>query len=152
MSNKDLMLTPEDYEALGLTQEQIDLFEDANAIVESLDLLPDDPAVMMNALDKLPNDYAAALKSLDEMSQTNPEMFTKLMTMVSLANDVQGGPQLEVDPLLDKLSEEAVDKAELEFYSMIRSLSSERKKEFFELLSDISAEQKAELIDTLLKR
>ena len=102
MNKKDLMLTPEDYEALGLTQEQIDLFEDANAIVESLDLLPDDPAVMMNALDKLPNDYAAALRALDEMSQTNPEMFTKLMTMVSLANDVQGRPQLEVDPLLDK--------------------------------------------------
>ena len=69
MDKKDLLLTQEDYEALGLTEEQIALFEDANAIVGSVDLLPDNPAVMIDAIDKLPADYATALKALDEIDE-----------------------------------------------------------------------------------
>ena len=152
MDKKDLLLTQEDYEALGLTEEQIALFEDANAIVGSVDLLPDNPAVMIDAIDKLPADYATALKALDEMSATNPEAFTRLMTMVSLVTDVYTAPPLEVDPVLDKLSQESLDKAEREFYEMIKALSPERKKEFFALLNNISTEQKAELVDTLVNR
>ena len=36
MNEKDLMLTQEDYEAMGLTPEQIELFEDAKKLVEYL--------------------------------------------------------------------------------------------------------------------
>ena len=155
MNEKDLMLTQEDYEAMGLTPEQIELFEDANAIAESVNMLPDDPMVMIDVIEnKMPDGFEAGIKYLDELAQKNPEAFAKLITMTALVSHVEKTPEPEdhVDPLLAKLSKEQLDKAEREFYTMISGLSQEKKKEFFDLLRTVSQEQKAELVDNLVKR
>ena len=154
MINKDLMLTQEDYEALGLTPEQIELFEDANAIAESVDMLPDDPMVMIDKIEtKMPDGFEAGMKYLDNLAQENPEAFAKLITMTALVSHVEPAPQTEVvDPDLAKLSPEQLNKAEYELYTMINGLSSEQKKEFFALLRNVSKEQKTELIDKLVQR
>ena len=155
MNNKDLMLTQEDYKALGLTPEQIELFEDANAIAESVDLLPDDPMVMIDIIEnRIPNGMEAGMKYLDELAQNNPEIFTKLITMTALVSNIEQAtePDNTVDPALANLSKEQLNKAEYEFYSMINNLSSEKRKEFFALLRNITPEQKAELVDKLVQR
>ena len=146
MINKDLMLTQEDYEALGLTPEQIELFEDANAIAESVDMLPDDPMVMIDKIEtKMPDGFEAGMKYLDNLAQENPEAFAKLITMTALVSHVEPAPQTEVvDPDLAKLSPEQLNKAEYELYTMINGLSREQKKEFFALLRNVSKEQKTE--------
>lgn len=154
MINKDLMLTQEDYEALGLTPEQIELFEDANAIAESVDMLPDDPMAMIDTIEqRMPDGFEAGMKYLDDLAQNNPEALAKLMTMTALVSHVEKEPEAEVvDPVLARLSEEDLSKAEREFYTMVSGLSKERKKEFFALLRNVSQDQKAELVDKLIKR
>ena len=109
MNEKDLMLTQEDYEALGLTPEQIELFEDANAIAESVDMLPNDPMVMIDVIEnRMPNGMEAGMKYLDELAQKNPEAFAKLITMTALVSNVEQTtePDNTVDPALANLSKE----------------------------------------------
>lgn len=155
MNKKDLMLKQEDYEALGLTPEQIELFEDANAIAESVDLLPDDPMVMINIIEnRMPNGMEAGMKYLDELAQKNPELFAQLITMTALVSNVEQTtePDNSIDPALANLSKDQLNKAEYELYTMINKLSDKQRKEFFALLKNITPEQKAELVDKLVQR
>ncbi len=149
--DKDLMLTEEDYKALGFTPEQIELFNEVNVYADAINELPDDPKVMTDILDnQVPDDFVEALSYLEKLATKNPEVFANIMTMADLVTDLAPSSPA-ADPVLEKLSNEELDKAEYEFYTMIKDLSPERKREFFEVLESATIDQKAELVKKLLK-
>lgn len=96
-NNNDLIFTPEELKELKFTEEELELFEDTRAIVETAETLPENPDKLLDFYNKkVPNDFEKALNALGELSKSNPKFVQDLLSMFYLMEDVEQEPAPEV--------------------------------------------------------
>ncbi len=105
------LFTEMEINELGLTQKDIDIFNDAESLADTIELLPEDSDKVMKNIDK----YVEEKDSFDEsvasylnLAETNPQVFKELFGLYELVNSVK-----EVEPAqTQKLSAADIQKEE----------------------------------------
>ena len=72
----------------GLTQEEIEILEQAEAVSQMAEILPEDAGSVFDRIEALPDDPGAALKSLNDMADSDPESFAQIMAAVEAVDQV----------------------------------------------------------------
>lgn len=110
-----LPFTEEELKQLNLTEEELNILEDASAISETLDMLPDDPDKFLDRVDKeFPyNDPNQVFQKLADLAKKDPAFVNELIAVVDLtgrAREVEE-PQVEKVSIneINQLNEQARD-------------------------------------------
>lgn len=152
----DVLLTEEDYFDLqqdGLTDEEIEILRDASSVVETMNILPENPADVFTKYEAIPTKtYAETVEYVMGLAQTDPTFFAQLIAVTDL---VSSGEQVNFeniqDPALANFSDEECEMAMKRLYSTLSTLPKEKHSELMNLLQRITPEQKQILIKDLLK-
>lgn len=109
-NNVENEILPKDLiEKYNFTEEELELIKDAQALVETADMLPDDPDKFMNKLEKaIPNDFDAGWKALAEIAKKDPKFMSQIVALNEISNSVVE----EQPPVIEKLSTEQVKEQE----------------------------------------
>ncbi len=78
----------EKFKSYGLSQEDIEILEQAEAVCQVADVLPDDPTEVFNKIEALPNDPGQALQALNNMAEADPEGFAQIMAAVEAIDQI----------------------------------------------------------------
>ena len=88
----DAVLSEADLEELrqrGVSEEQLEAFRDANALVETAKLVPSDIDGLLEKFDKtFPDDISEAMKTFFELSEKDPMFLIHLVSAIELAEKV----------------------------------------------------------------
>ena len=153
----DVLLTEDDYlflEKEGLSEEEIEILRDASAIVETMNILPDDPNELFAKYNAIPTTtYGESVEYVMNLAKTDPKFFAQLMAVTDLVisgqeiDDVKFTP----DPALANFSDEECEIAMKKLYSTLSTLPRDKHTELMGLLQKITPEQKTGLMKDLLK-
>ena len=139
----------------GLSEEEIELLEDALTEAQTIEMLPDDISALVKKIDeKLPNDAKQSFVEFLKLSETEPELFKQFLALqFVMANEANKEPQKEVKAtIITNLSDEEYERASKNYFSTLAHLSAEKRKEFLKLIENITDEQKQELVKRLLEK
>ena len=76
------VFTADEVKELGLTAEEVELFNDAEADVATAETLPENPNEILNKYLKLiPNDFEKAMTVLSQIAEKDPKFFIQLLSM-----------------------------------------------------------------------
>lgn len=107
----DAVLSEADLEELrqrGVSEEQLEAFRDANALVETAKLVPSDIDGLLEKFDKtFPDDISEAMKTFFELSEKDPMFLIHLVSAIELAEKVS-----YTDAPVEEQSNEQVSKVE----------------------------------------
>ena len=82
MKYKTEVFTADEVKELGLTAEEVELFNDAEADVATAETLPENPNEILNKYLKLiPNDFEKAMTVLSQIAEKDPKFFIQLLSM-----------------------------------------------------------------------
>ena len=97
MKYKTEVFTADEVKELGLTAEEIALFNDAEADVATAETLPENPNEILNKYLKLvPNDFEKAMTVLSQIAEKDPKFFIQLLSMYYSLESVTEAPKAEV--------------------------------------------------------
>lgn len=137
-----------EYLADGLTEEEIDLLEDALADCETIDLIPDDVKGFIEEYKrKIPEDNIEGMKAILNTAIEEPEFFKKLMALDD-AMSADSSTSLNLAKL-DNLTQEEYNKASKNYFKTLSSLSEKDRQEFIKMITNATAEQKQDIIERL---
>ncbi len=84
----------------GLSEEDVKIFKDAEALAQTADLLPDDPDKFLDRIEKeIPNDWTAGWEKFTEILQKDQKFYSQLMALNEAINSVS-----EFEPQTQKVS------------------------------------------------
>ena len=108
LENDPILFSEEELKASGLTQEELDILQDATALVDTADLLPEEIDGILDRIEKeIPNDFQAGLAKLGEIGKNDPAFFKQIMALYEVTNSVTTMPP----PKTEKLSIEDLQNA-----------------------------------------
>ncbi len=148
MKNLNELFNEKELNKLGFSEEEIEILGDAEAYVDTIDLIPDDIDKFMDKLEKtFPNDYKnadATIEKMDKVAQKDPEFMKQLIALVFAYNDVKE----EQAPAVEKVSLTEINKVNdevknEELDSMITDFIRDFKK--------LTPAEKADLMNRLKK-
>ncbi len=97
MKYKTEVFTADEVKELGLTAEEVELFNDAEADVATAETLPENPNEILNKYLKLiPNDFEKAMTVLSQIAEKDPKFFIQLLSMYYSLESVTEAPKAEV--------------------------------------------------------
>lgn len=97
MKYKTEVFTADEVKELGLTAEEVELFNDAEADVATAETLPENPNEILNKYLKLiPNDFEKAMTVLSQIAEKDPKFFIQLLSMYYSLESVTESPKAEV--------------------------------------------------------
>lgn len=97
MKYKTEVFTADEVKELGLTAEEVALFNDAEADVATAETLPENPNEILNKYLKLiPNDFEKAMTVLSQIAEKDPKFFIQLLSMYYSLESVTEAPKAEV--------------------------------------------------------
>ena len=105
----------EDIKKLGLTEEEAQGFEDAMAITETIELLPDDEDKFEAKFEStLPDDFSQGMDMFPELIKKDPEFVTQLFALYEVVGMVSEVPpptvtKLSLDEIIDLEAKETVN-------------------------------------------
>ncbi len=93
-----------------------DQIKKAIALGHTVDLLPDDPQVLLDRIDKeIPNDYEKGLEKLKWIEEHEPEFFIQIVALFEVLNEAQ-----EEETKVEKLDLNAIkEQEENEMFELI---------------------------------
>lgn len=97
MKYKTEVFTADEVKELGLTAEEVALFNDAESDVATAETLPENPNEILNKYLKLvPNDFEKAMTVLSQIAEKDPKFFIQLLSMYYSLESVTEAPKAEV--------------------------------------------------------
>ena len=138
----------------GLTDDQIAILQDAMALKDTIDLLPDDIESFIKEYEsKIPKDAIEGMRATFELAQKDPAFFRKIVALdMVLATGVEEAPKIEQnETIVTKLSPDEYKKASKNFFKTIASLSDNERKQFLKLIAGLTEEQKEDMVSRLVK-
>ena len=138
----------------GLTDEEIEVLENALALTATVDMLPDDIESFIREYEKkLSTGENSGIRRVFELAQKDPEFFKKMIALdIVFAEEVENAPMLKPQKtIITELSDEDYKKVSDNYFKILASLSESERKEFLNLISNIDAEQKKDMVSRLLK-
>ncbi len=85
-----------------------DQIKKAIALGQTIDLLPDDPQILLDRIDKeIPNDYEKGLEKLKWIEENEPEFFIQIVALFEVLNEAQ-----EEETKVEKLDLNAIRQQE----------------------------------------
>lgn len=144
----------QDFKANGMTDDEIEILQNAMALKDTVDMLPDDIEGFIREYEqRISVDSVSGVKELFELAQKNPDTFQKLVALdIIMAVASQSEPKTSENEKIETgLTDEEYKTASKNFFSTLASLSDEDRKEFMKLIANITPEQKADMIDRLKK-
>ena len=101
-------LSEEMIKELQLTEEEVKEYEDAMALVESIESISFDEMekVMEKFYKLIPDDYEEGLKKFMEIAQKQPEFIKKVITFFEIFNEIEVLPE----PTIEKVSTDDIKK------------------------------------------
>ena len=139
----------------GLTDEELEILENAWALKETIDMIPDDVEKFIREYEqKSPLGKNSGIRGLFELAQKDPEFFQKMIAFdIVMAEEVEKAPMLkQPKTIITELSDEDYKKASDNYFKILASLSETERKEFMNLISNINPEQKKDMVSRLLKQ
>lgn len=137
-----------EYLADGLSEEEIDLLEEAFADCKTIDLIPDDVKGFIEEYKrKIPEDNIEGMKAILNTAIEDPEFFKKLMALDD-AISADSSTSLNLAKL-DNLTQEEYNKASENYFKTLSSLSEKDRQEFIKVIINATAEQKQDIIERL---
>lgn len=120
MENVNYMpFTEEELAILGFSNEELEEIQDAQALVQTTETLPEEPDKILSKIDKtIPNDLNEALLKIAEISNSDPEFAKQLVAM----NEIFGEVKPEVSQVKKVSSEEMKNELVKEDLEKIKSL------------------------------
>lgn len=92
--------TDEEIAEFGLTEADLGIFKDAEALVQTVDMLPDDPDKLLNKIEKeIPDDIEAGFTKLTEILEKDQKFYAQIVALNEAINAVS-----EFEPQTEKLS------------------------------------------------
>ena len=159
----DAVLSEADLEELrqrGVSEEQLEAFRDANALVETAKLVPNDIDGLLEKFDKtFPDDVSEAMKTFFELSEKDPMFLIHLVSAIELAEKVsytdapveeQSNEQVTSDEQVSKVEKVSLADIEKEEQEQENSEFGEALKELLEAYRNLSPEEK-EIIKSKFK-
>lgn len=135
----------------GLTEEEIDLLENAMALSETIAMIPENvEAFIEEYKTKVPDDTINGMRAIAFAAQNDPKFYTKLMALnfaMSYADEQE--PSKEQPKTLNSLTDEQYIAASKNYFETLAGLSENDRKEFLNLIANITPEQKADMIERL---
>ena len=139
----------------GLTDEELEILENAWALKETIDMIPDDVEKFIREYEqKSPSGKNSGIRGLFELAQKYPEFFQKMIAFdIVMAEEVEKAPMLKQSKtIITELSDEDYKKVSDNYFKILASLSETERKEFMNLISNINPEQKKDMVSRLLKQ
>lgn len=101
-NNLENEILPQDIiEKYNITAEELEMLKDAQAIVDTVAMLPDNAEKFIDKIQKeFPNDYDGAWKKFAEVIQKDPKFLNQLIAFNEISNTVSE----EKPPVVEKLS------------------------------------------------
>ena len=92
MKNKNGNFFTEEEEAYLRVIGEYDAIQNAVALSDTIDLLPDDPKKLLDRIDKeIPDDFAAGVKKLIKISKKDPKFFKQIIALTEILNEAKEG-------------------------------------------------------------
>ena len=137
----------------GLTDEQIEILEDAFALKETIDMLPDDIESFVRKYDsQVPGDVANGMRATFELAKTDPEFFQQIVAMqVALSENSEEQSSEPEKTFVTELPQKEYETASKNFFNTLVNLSEEDRVEFLRLIANITPEQKKDMVSRLIK-
>ncbi len=138
----------------GLTDEEIEILTDAEALKDTINMIPDDIEGMVRDFQsKVPADFERGMKANLELIQKDPELFKRMLALDMVMSIAVGEiPQEKDDTVVTKLSDEEYKTLNENFFKTLAGLSNEDRREFLKLIENITPEQKQDMITRLTKK
>lgn len=139
----------------GLTDDEIEVLENALALTATVNMLPDDIETFIKEYEeKIPSGKNYGARAVFEVAQKDPEFFQKLIAL-----DVVLAEEIEKEPLpprpktfVTELSDDDYKKARDNYFKILASLPESDRKEFLRLIAEITPEQKQDMVSRLLNQ
>lgn len=108
--------TADELKILDFSNEELNTILDSEALVKTVDMLPDEPDAVLNRLDKeIPNDLNAAFEKIAELAQKDPEYTKQLVAMNEIFDEVKPeAPEAKVKKVSTKQMSEQLIKEDVE--------------------------------------
>lgn len=139
----------------GLSDEEIDTLENALAMSETIDLLPDDIEAFIKEYEsKIPDDTMGGIKAILFAAEKDPKFFNQLMALnLALATEMNENvpTQKLEETIITKLPDNEYKKASENYFRILSSLSASDRDEFMKLVMNMNEEQKTDMVDRLTK-
>lgn len=138
----------------GLTDEEIEAFEDAFALKETVDMLPENIEEFIKEYEsKIPDDAVQGMKATFELAQKDPEFFNQMMALnIVMASEMEETPIRPAEKtFVTELPQKEYETASKNFFNTLVNLSEEDRKEFLKLIAEITPEQKKDMVSRLIK-
>ncbi len=111
LGEEPVLFTKEEIEKYGITPEDLELFNDAEALSATVEMLPEDADKILERLDKeIPDDYEQGFKKLAEIAEKDPKFFQQILALYEVTNSVREVPPAKTE----KVSLDAVEEAKRE--------------------------------------
>lgn len=139
----------------GLTDEQIEMFADALALKDTINMLPDNIEPMIRAYEqRVPEDAIQGLRATCELAQREPEFFRQLIALdIALASQAEIPAAAPAEKtIITNLSDKEYETASKNFFGTLASLSETDRKEFLKLIANITSEQKEDMVSRLIRQ
>ena len=127
MKNKNEKFFTEEEEAYLRVIGEYDAIQNAIALSETIDMLPDNPKKILDRIDKeIPDDFTAGVKKLIKISKKDPKFFKQIIALTEILSEVKeedGASSTKVEKVdLSAISQEKDDEVK------------ERDDEIFEMI------------------
>lgn len=135
MKNKTVTFTEEEEAYLRVIGEY-DAIQNALALAETIDLLPDDPKKLLDRIDKeIPDDFESGVKKLIKISKKDPKFFKQIIALTEVLHEVQEGEdasstkveKVDLSTIHQEKDEEVKEKGEEIFEIIMTKIRSMRK-------------------------
>ncbi len=134
------LFTDSDYEDMkkyGITDEQIETLKDAESLVATAKLVPNNVNKLLDAVNKVfPNDIKGAMERYVEVAQKDPKFLAQLLATIELAEQVEVVKPASVEKITagEISSQETANAKDAvkEFLDVYKSLSPAEKAAFVE--------------------
>jgi hypothetical protein len=112
----------EEEEAYLRTIGEYDAINDAIALAETVDLLPDDPQVLLDRIDKeIPDDFVEGVAQLVKIAKKDPKFFNQIVALLEVLSEAEE---------VEDASEGSVEKVSL------ADIEQEKDDEIYELIME----------------
>ncbi|MBR3885067.1 MAG: hypothetical protein IKJ33_01180 [Clostridia bacterium] len=138
----------------GLTDEQIEMLDQAMAWKETVDLLPDDIESFIRKYEqKIPEDAIEGMRETFALAQSEPEFFKQIVALdLVMAGEVEDEPVKPAEKtIITNLPKEEYETVSKNFFKILANLSDTDRKEFLKLIANLTEEQKEDMVSRLNK-
>ena len=138
----------------GLTDEQIEMFDQVMAWKETVDLLPDDIASFIRKYEqRIPEDAIEGMRETFALAQRDPEFFKQIIALdLVMAGEIEEEPVKKAEKtIITNLPKEEYQTVSKNFFKILANLSDTDRKEFLKLIANLTEEQKEDMVSRLNK-